>query len=96
MNKRLTILRILTVHCDEIVPLVSQSLEGELTFLQRVAVRAHMLSCASCRRFKRQMVLFRKTLQRLGLSDEPVMAGDSISLSPEAKQRIRSHLRTSG
>jgi len=95
MKKRLTILRILTVHCDEIIPLVSQACDEELTLMQRLAVRTHLWGCTSCRRFKKQIALLRESLQSLQESTEPVAVETATALSAEARERIRNHLKSS-
>ena len=92
MKKRLTIFRILTVHCDEIVPLVSQSLDADLSRTQRFAVRIHLLSCTACKRFRKHMAFLHDALRGCYDKGEHPESFLSHSLSPEARERIQRSL----
>ena len=51
--------------CRELVQnLTSDYLDGQLTVRQRIGVRFHLLICAHCQRFIRQMKLVRSLLAR--------------------------------
>jgi predicted anti-sigma-YlaC factor YlaD len=51
--------------CRELVQTVSSDyLDGQLTVWQRLGVRYHLLICANCQRFMRQMKLVRSLLAR--------------------------------
>ena len=51
--------------CRETTRLVSQGLDRDLAFGERVALRAHFAICSGCRRASRQMALLRKAMQQL-------------------------------
>jgi hypothetical protein len=56
-------MRLLT--CKETTRLVSQGLDRELAFGERVALRVHFAICLGCRRANRQMKFLRRAVQRL-------------------------------
>jgi hypothetical protein len=83
--------RLLTLPCEEITRLVSESLDGDLPWVQRWALRIHFLYCKACRRFKRQARFLGQALRRM--AGEPDGPGEpNLALSPEARRRIRQSL----
>ncbi|MFO0623557.1 MAG: zf-HC2 domain-containing protein [Polyangia bacterium] len=57
------------LSCQDITALVSDYLEGRLTFGQRVRFQLHLGICRGCRRYLAQM---KQTVQLLGkMPDEP-------------------------
>lgn len=84
-----TIKKILTLKCEESTRLVSESLDQELPWGERWAVRLHAVSCRACRRYRRQLLFLREAARRR--ANEMVDALDSAgpTLSPEARDRIR-------
>jgi hypothetical protein len=59
--------------CKEITELVTDYLEGRMSFMQRVSFHLHLGMCDRCRAYLRQMRLTVKTLGKL--PDEPIPAG---------------------
>ena len=57
--------------CRETTRLVSQGLDRELEFGERVALRLHFAMCLGCRRASRQMQFLRQSVQRLSERDLP-------------------------
>ena len=51
--------------CKETTRLVSQGLDRELAFGERVALRVHYAYCLGCRRAGRQMKFLRQAIQQL-------------------------------
>ncbi len=45
--------------CKEVSKLVSDSLERDLPFQQRLGVRMHLMMCSLCRTYKRQTLFLR-------------------------------------
>ena len=91
-----TIWRILTLTCDESTRLMSDSLDAELPYPERLAYRLHSVSCRHCRRFLRQIRFLRAAFHRLA-GDKPADSSPSgasvFSLPPEARRRIEDSLR---
>jgi len=70
--------------CREITALVTDYLEGRLTFGQRVRFQLHVGMCRSCRRYLSQM---RATVRMLGkVPDEP--------LPPDVEDAMLKQFRT--
>lgn len=59
--------------CKEITELVTDYLEGRMSFMQRVSFHLHLGMCDRCRAYLRQMRMTVKTLGKL--PDEPIPAG---------------------
>ena len=53
------------LSCRETTRLVSQGLDRELAFGERVALRVHFAICLGCRRASRQMHFLRRAVQQL-------------------------------
>jgi predicted anti-sigma-YlaC factor YlaD len=51
--------------CRETTRLVSQGLDRELAFGERVALRLHFAMCLGCRRASRQMAFLRRAVREL-------------------------------
>ncbi|MDH4096294.1 MAG: zf-HC2 domain-containing protein [Betaproteobacteria bacterium] len=57
------------ISCKETTRLVSQGLDRELAFGERVALRVHLVICLGCRRAGRQMEFLRKAVRELAEID---------------------------
>jgi hypothetical protein len=69
--------------------LSSESLDRDLGAMERLALRAHLLYCAACRRYRSQITLIRGTLRHLRgrLETEDPLSGRSL---PEnTRQKIK-------
>ena len=78
---------ILTLRCEAASELASREMDGPLSRLEGLALWGHLLACASCRRFRRQIRLLR-TASRLRDRSPSGHPTDDDILSPEARQRI--------
>jgi len=54
------------LSCKEASRLVSQGLDRNLGFGERVALRVHLAICDGCTNFKNQVAFLRKAVSRLG------------------------------
>ena len=57
------------LSCKETTRLVSQGLDRELAFGERVALRVHLVICLGCRRAGRQMAFLRRAVRELAEID---------------------------
>ncbi|HJS38923.1 MAG TPA: zf-HC2 domain-containing protein [Burkholderiales bacterium] len=57
------------ISCKESTRLVSQGLDRELAFNERVALRVHSAICVGCRRAGRQMEFLRRAVRELAEID---------------------------
>lgn len=55
--------------CKETTRLVSQGLDRELAFGERVALRLHLAICVGCRRASAQMRFLRKAVREIATID---------------------------
>jgi len=77
-------------RCNEVTRRVSQSLDEEQPFFQRVLIRMHLLMCRFCARQKKQMLFIRDLLR---IHSTPLR--DTVPpgiLSQEARERIKRSL----
>lgn len=73
---------LLTLRCEQSTRIVSESLDRELSAVERWSVRLHYISCWSCRRFGKQIRQMRDVMtQHPGKLRE-------LELSAEAMKRI--------
>jgi predicted anti-sigma-YlaC factor YlaD len=63
--------------CKEQVAQSSDYLDGQLSFREKLMVRHHLMFCANCRRFIRQMRLMQATLR--AMPEEAVPDVDKIA-----------------
>jgi hypothetical protein len=83
------------LSCRETTQLISESIERKLTLQQRMTVRAHLLMCRVCSRFRKQLLFMEKAI---GLFVENEKEGklpveSEPSLSPEARERLKISIR---
>lgn len=52
--------------CKDVHRLVAESLDRELPLTDRLGVRLHLLACNACTNFRKQMLLLRAAMRRLG------------------------------
>jgi len=57
------------ISCRETTRLVSQGLDRDLAFGERVALRVHLAICVGCRRAKSQMTFLRRAVRRMAERD---------------------------
>ncbi|MGQ0442168.1 MAG: zf-HC2 domain-containing protein [Methylophilaceae bacterium] len=73
------------LRCKEVSQLISQSLDRNLSWRERFALRLHLTICKHCSRFSQQLRTLRVALKRLC---GHVENDSSITLSSDAKARI--------
>ena len=73
--------------CNEVTRMVSESLDRELPFSQRLGIRIHFLMCKICPEAKKQMLFIKEAMGRLAA--EITGQESDVYLSPEARDRIK-------
>jgi predicted anti-sigma-YlaC factor YlaD len=53
------------LSCKQVARLVSQGLDRELGFTERVRLRVHLAICDGCTNFSKQMAFMREAMARL-------------------------------
>ena len=54
------------LSCKQVSRIVSQGLDRELGFTERVRLRVHLAICDGCTNFKKQTEFLRRAVARLG------------------------------
>ena len=80
------------LSCKEAAWLISESMDRDLPFMQRLGIRAHLLMCKHCTRYRRQLLFIRDALQHYLDEIENEESVPPVSLSPEALERINAYL----
>jgi predicted anti-sigma-YlaC factor YlaD len=93
MSRPNTLWRLLNLPCEGMSRLASESLDRDLDRLERIALRSHLLYCAACRRYLRQLEFLRTAFRKLtaGIESEKPVAGPG--LPDEARERIKHALK---
>lgn len=60
--------------CKEVSRLVSEGLDRDLSFGERVALRVHLLMCKGCRNFEAQMMVLRDAMRDLSQTEDERLA----------------------
>ena len=83
---------VLSLSCQESSRLLSDRLDRTLSKPERVALRLHLVLCRHCRRFGRNLRLFRNLLGHMSRKN---LSGNGLGapLEPEAKTRIAEKVR---
>jgi len=74
------------------VPVMSESLERQLGLVERTKLRLHLLVCAWCARYIKQIKLLRQVVSHREFTSADDNANPS-KLTDEARQRISESLR---
>jgi hypothetical protein len=78
--------------CREIVPLMSESLERRLGVLEILQMKLHLMVCAWCAQYLKQ-IKFLRQLVRQRTVVAPTDTASPVVLPAEARQRICSSLK---
>lgn len=77
--------KILTLPCEEASRLLSDGYDRELSRVERIALRAHLISCRPCKRFRRHLRLIDQAA-REAREDMPVDVRERIKGNIESEQ----------
>lgn len=80
-------------RCEKIIFLISQSLDRKLSFLERLTLRWHFLTCRKCRREKEALIALRRLLHMYREDGEDRIDPSAEMLSEETRQRIKKVLK---
>jgi predicted anti-sigma-YlaC factor YlaD len=93
MTRLKTVWRLLNLPCREMTRLASTSLDGDLSRLERIALKTHLLYCIACRRYVRQIVFVRRALRQVVQQVETGAILPGPGLPDEVRARIKQALR---
>ena len=80
-----------TPKCREVVRILSQQMDHELSLIMRLRLRLHFLACCWCERYMKQLHYLRETARRF---PEHADEGRAPALSPEARVRLKDVLNS--
>jgi hypothetical protein len=75
-------------HCDQLAPVISESLDHRLPLRRGLSLKLHLALCTHCVRYLRQLRFIRDVL-RSKSSTLPDEAPPGDSLGAEARERVR-------
>jgi predicted anti-sigma-YlaC factor YlaD len=93
MRRLVAAWRLLNLPCEGMSRLASESLDRELDLMERVALRSHLLYCAACRRYRRQLERMRRALRRMAGDLEAGVLPPGPRLPDEARERIKQAIK---
>lgn len=74
------------LHCDKVSKFVSESMDRDLSLVEKVGVRVHLLMCRHCARFARQLELVRNSIRKES-NNYP-----QLKLDEDAKKKMKKRL----
>lgn len=79
--------------CDTTTRKISDAMDRQLSFTERLQIRLHNHICEWCARYARQLLLMRETLhERTGRETAGTSSTPGASLSAEARERMKRKL----
>ncbi len=84
---------ILTLNCEQSSRLVSDALDRDLSWSERLAVRSHHLCCRSCRRLAKQIAFITRSAEEWSRDSDADAADHDWAA---AKERIAKRIRRTG
>lgn len=80
--------RILTLKCRDAARIYSASMDGASPPVDRIAAGMHLITCASCRRYRRQTRFLRRLFHAAADATEHDGRLSNLRLSCESRTRI--------
>ena len=85
--------RLLNMPCEGLTRVASESLDRDLSLLEAVVLRSHLIYCSACRRYSRQLRFMRSEFRRLARLVDRAESLPEPRLSDEVRERIKCELR---
>ncbi len=63
--------------CKEVHRLVSEGLDRDLSLVERLRMRLHLMVCDACTNFNGQMALLRQAMRKLAVPDDAASEPDA-------------------
>jgi hypothetical protein len=94
MNRLRSTWRLLNLPCEGMSRLASRSLDGGLAPMERFALRLHLIYCASCRRYRRQLKQIQCALRKLAGGNEAECYSEGPGLPDQVRARIKRAIKS--
>jgi hypothetical protein len=79
-----------TPTCPEVVRILSQGMDKDLSLLTRMKLRIHFLMCSFCERYMKQLLYMRTVARQF---PEKIGEVSDATLPADAKERMKAALR---
>ena len=79
--------------CKDVTSLLSKSLDGSLTFKEKLIMKIHLWTCIACQRYLSQIQVIGEVFEKQAANIEPEKS--SPRLSTEAAERLKDAIRQS-
>jgi len=73
--------------CEQVYPLISESRDHPLSFLNRMRLKMHLTICGLCQIYQKQLDIICKLAQSLGKDEAKVL--EDTHMNPEVKEKIK-------
>jgi predicted anti-sigma-YlaC factor YlaD len=93
MNRLKDCWHLLNVPCEGMSRLASESLDRDLTRLERLALRAHIIYCSACRRYLGQIELLKAAARGWAARLETDTPADGPRLPEDIREAIKRSVR---
>lgn len=90
MKPLLKLAKLLSPSCKQASRLQSEAMDRNLSLLEALGLRLHLVLCKWCRRYGQQLKFLRRAAHQCG---EQPGCGSVATLAPEARQRMKQKLR---
>jgi len=82
----------MTPSCEVVAHHISESLDHQLSFYNRMMVRLHTLACVLCKRYRQQLLAMEKMLQDAAHAD-PEQFITEAHLDPQVLEKIKEEIK---
>jgi predicted anti-sigma-YlaC factor YlaD len=94
MNRLRNTWNLLNLPCEEMSRLASRSLDGGLAPMERFVLRLHLLYCAACRRYRRQLGQIQGALRKLAGGNEAASYPEGPGLPDQVREGIKRAIKS--
>lgn len=78
--------------CKDVTELISRSMEGGLSFKEKIVMRAHLYTCFACQRYLNQLEFMKGVFE---LNQKKIESGEvSAALRPDTSERLKQALES--
>ena len=80
------------IKCKEAAVLISQDIDREISFGDRIKLRVHLVICSVCRRLREQLLVQQEAAEMANDQSYPQVP-QALSMRPESRERIKAKMR---
>jgi hypothetical protein len=76
-------------HCKQVAPMMSESMDHDLSWKERMTVKLHLLVCLACVRYNQQLFFIRDAAQKMAAQIDMGQSQSIPALSDDARDRLK-------